>query len=186
MSMPPPPPPPPPGSIPPPPPGFQPYPTTAYADAGPQYAGVGARFGGLIIDGLVSLVFVIPAIIALFAGPTEIDFCTVDGQEGLCEGPTGGTIAIAALLGLVGFVAFLFLFSKKAGQGQSWGMKATGTRLVDAQTGAPIGTGRALGRYLFGSFISANICYLGYLWGLWDSKKQTWHDKVVKSIMVKA
>ena len=90
------------------------------------------------------------------------------------------------ILGLTGLVAFLVLFSKMAGKGQSWGMKATGTRLVDAQTGAPIGTGRALGRYLFAYFISSNICMLGYLWALWDGKKQTWHDKVVKSIMVKA
>ncbi len=185
MSMPPPPPPPPPGSIPPPPPGFQPYPTSAYSDT-PQLAGIGARLGGYIIDGLVSLVFFIPAIIAIFAGPTEIDFCTVDGEEGLCEVPTAGTIGIAVILGLAGLVAFLVLFSKMAGKGQSWGMKATGTRLVDAQTGAPIGTGRALGRYLFAYFISSNICMLGYLWALWDGKKQTWHDKVVKSIMVKA
>lgn len=184
MSMPPP---PPPGAVPPPPPppGFQPYPATTY-DAGPQYAGIGARFGGLIIDGLVSLVFAIPAIIAIFAGPREIDFCTIDGEEGLCEVPTGGTLAIAGLLGLVGIVAFLVLFCKKAGQGQSWGMKATGTRLVDAQSGAPIGTGRALGRYLFANFISGNICFLGFLWALWDGKKQTWHDKVVGSIVVKA
>jgi uncharacterized RDD family membrane protein YckC len=155
-------------------------------DAGPQYAGIGARFGGLIIDGLISIVFAIPAIIALFAGPTEIKTCTVNGEFGLCEVPTAGSFAIAGVLGLAGLVGYLFLFCKKAGQGQSWGMKATGTRLVDAQSGAPIGTGRALGRYLFANFISGNICLLGFLWALWDGKKQTWHDKVVNSIMVKA
>jgi len=181
MSMPP----PPPGSIPPPPPGFQSYPTIG-SDSGQQFAGLGARFGGLLIDGLISAIFAIPAIIALFAGPTEIKRCTVNGEVGLCNVPTVGTFVIAGALSLAGLIGFLFLFCKKAGQGQSWGMKATGTRLVDAQSGAPIGAGRALGRYLFANFISSNVCLLGFLWALWDGKKQTWHDKVVGSIMVKA
>ena len=32
----------------------------------------------------------------------------------------------------------------------------------------------------------AQIFYLGYLWMLWDDKKQTWHDKVVGSSVVRA
>lgn len=58
--------------------------------------------------------------------------------------------------------------------------------MVDATTGGPIGAGRALGRYLFAAFISSNICLLGYLWNIWDKRKQTWHDKVVNSVVVKA
>jgi uncharacterized RDD family membrane protein YckC len=38
---------------------------------------------------------------------------------------------------------------------------------------------------LFASFISANVFYLGYLWMLWDDKKQTWQDKVVTSVVVR-
>jgi hypothetical protein len=30
------------------------------------------------------------------------------------------------------------------------------------------------------------VCLLGYLWALWDERKQTWHDKVVNSIVVRA
>jgi len=33
--------------------------------------------------------------------------------------------------------------------------------------------------------ISGQIFYLGYLWMLWDDKQQTWHDKVVGSIVVR-
>ena len=38
---------------------------------------------------------------------------------------------------------------------------------------------------LFASFISGFL-YLGYLWMLWDGRKQTWQDKVVSSIVIKA
>ena len=188
MSMPPPPPPPPPpfGGPPPPPPGFSRYPAAPqYGQVAPQYAGFGTRLGALIIDGLIVVLFLIPAIIAGIAGPRRLTSCTVDGEFGVCEVPTGGTIAIAILLGLVGMAAFVTLYCRKVGAGQSWGQKATGVRVVDMTTGAPIGTGRAVGRF-FARYLSSFVCYLGYLWMLWDPKKQTWHDKIVGSIVVRA
>ena len=51
---------------------------------------------------------------------------------------------------------------------------------------APSAAGAAVGRYLFAAFISGNFLLLGYLWSLWDDRKQTWHDKVVSSVVVKA
>jgi uncharacterized RDD family membrane protein YckC len=35
-------------------------------------------------------------------------------------------------------------------------------------------------------FLSGQILGLGYFWMLWDDNDQTWHDKIVKSIVVKA
>jgi uncharacterized RDD family membrane protein YckC len=32
--------------------------------------------------------------------------------------------------------------------------------------------------------MSGNFCFLGYLWMLWDDKNQTWHDKVVNSVVI--
>jgi uncharacterized RDD family membrane protein YckC len=161
-----------------------------------QYAGVLARFGAVLIDGLITALLLAPAIIALVAGPTKVTTCSVDsegnitiGEEinSLCEVPTGGTIAAAVLLGLVGLVAVLLYYTRMiGGTGQTIGKKAVGVRVVDSTSGAPIGTGRALGRYLFATFISGNLCALGYLWALWDGRKQTWHDKVVSSVVVKA
>jgi uncharacterized RDD family membrane protein YckC len=33
--------------------------------------------------------------------------------------------------------------------------------------------------------VSGYVCLLGYLWMLWDDKKQTWHDKMVGSNVVR-
>lgn len=189
MTLPPPPPPPgaqppgfgPPGAIPP--PGYQAY--QQIYQAAPNYASFGARLGALLLDGLVALVFSIPAIVAVFAGPRELQACEINGRDRLCNAPTGATIGIAVLLGLAGAVAFIVVYCRKVGAGQSWGQKATGVRVVDAVTGAPIGTGRAVGRF-FARYLSGFLCYLGYLWMLWDPKKQTWHDKIVGTIVVRA
>lgn len=210
------PPPPPPSGFPPPPPPGPGAPPPGYSStyggygtygAAPasfgEYAGFWSRFGAKVIDGVIlgaaSLAAFAPAGIAVAAGPRRFTECSVDdtgaitiGEEinAICEVPTGGTIAAAVLLGLVALVPLIWLyvyyFRREGRTGFTWGRKAVGIRVVDANTAGPIGGGRAFGRYLFASVISSNICLLGYLWALWDPRKQTWHDKVASSVVVKA
>jgi uncharacterized RDD family membrane protein YckC len=162
-----------------------------------QYAGFWARFAAMLIDGIITALLLAPAFITVAAGPTRVTSCSIDERgevtiggeiNGLCEVPTGGTIAAAVLLGLVGLAGALLYVAKLEGgsTGQTLGKRALGIRVADATTGGSIGPGRAIGRYLFKSFISGNLCALGYLWSLWDGRKQTWHDKVVSSVVVKA
>ncbi|MEX2293948.1 MAG: RDD family protein [Acidimicrobiales bacterium] len=197
-------PPPPPPNLPPPPPGDfggpPPGYTTTYGaptTTPMEYAGFGARLAAAVIDGVITFVLFIPAVLAIAGGPKRITTCSVDssgnvtlGEEinGFCEVPTGGTIVAAILLGILGLVALLLYYAKLEGgpSGQTIGKKAVNIRVVDANSGGPIGGGRAVGRYMFRAFISGNICFLGYLWMLWDGRKQTWHDKVVTSVVVKA
>lgn len=173
--------------MPPPPPplppqGYVPYDAT---QMGPQYAGFGARLGAYIIDGLIAALFAIPTIAVLFGGPSHIDTCTIDDELRLCEVPDNSTVAVAIALGVVALAIYLTLYARMVGKGQSWGHKAVNVRVVDASTGQPIGTGRAVGRF-FGRYLSAIPCYLGFLWALWDGKKQTWHDKLTNSVVVKS
>lgn len=137
----------------------------------------------------------VPGFVVLVTGPTEVSSCTINGDgefdfdgelRGLCEGPTGATIGIAVLLFVLAGVAFFLYQSRRQGTtGATIGKAAVGIKVVDSNTGAYIGFGRSLGRQLFAAFISGNICMLGYLWALWDSRKQTWHDKVVNSVVIK-
>lgn len=152
---------------------------------GLQYAGWWQRVVALFIDGLIGAIFSVPGVIALFAGPTEIVRCNINGRDGFCNSPTGGTIAIAVLLYLVGFVAYLVLYCRKLGQGATWGRQAMGYRILDAQTMQPIGTSRAVGRY-FATALSAIPCYLGFLWPLWDDEKKTFHDMIVNTRAIKS
>jgi uncharacterized RDD family membrane protein YckC len=67
--------------------------------------------------------------------------------------------------------------------GQSWGRKARGTRLVDERTGRPIGVRRAFLRDLAHA-ADAATWYLGFLLPLWDDKRQTLADKIMKTVVV--
>ena len=104
-----------------------------------------------------------------------------------CRRPVGGLLALGILLLVVAAVAYVvFLVLRLGRTGQTPGRRMMGIKVVDKTTGQPIGGGRAFGRYLFAGFISGQICYLGYLWMLWDAQKRTWHDMVVSSIVVRA
>ena len=67
--------------------------------------------------------------------------------------------------------------------GQSWGKKAVGLTLQRDVTGEPIGVAMAFLR----DFAHAvdGIFYLGYLWPLWDGKRQTFSDKITTSVVVR-
>ncbi|MDQ6820397.1 MAG: RDD family protein [Actinomycetota bacterium] len=57
--------------------------------------------------------------------------------------------------------------------------------MVGFDTGKTIGYGRVAGRYI-ASILSALCILIGYLWMLWDTEKQTWHDKLSNSVVVPA
>ena len=88
------------------------------------------------------------------------------------------------LVTVAGVVAAILYYGLTEGRaGQTIGKRALGVKVIDTYTGAPIGVGRAIGRY-FAKILSAIPCLLGYLWMLWDPNKQTWHDKMVNSYVV--
>lgn len=68
--------------------------------------------------------------------------------------------------------------------GQSTGKKIAGTRLVREADGQVIGGGLGVGRF-FLHILDAIPCYVGFLWPLWDPKRQTFADKIVKTAVIK-
>ena len=107
---------------------------------------------------------------------------------------TVGPFLVAGVLfavsDMIGWIAYLAAFgwalynAYLGGQtGQSFGKKQAGTRLLSETTGQPIGGGMGIARY-FVHIIDGLPCYVGYLWPLWDSKKQTFADKVLKTVVV--
>jgi uncharacterized RDD family membrane protein YckC len=67
--------------------------------------------------------------------------------------------------------------------GQSWGKKALNIKLVSESTGQPIGGGMAFARDIV-HIIDGIPCYIGYLWPLWDAKRQTFADKILSTVVV--
>lgn len=157
-------------------------------------AGFGVRLGAFIVDrilyGLVSAVFAIPAIVLIAGSLADCDRVTdINGTESIecAEGQLkGGMLAAGIAVGILGLIVVLVMYVRALGRtGQTWGRKIVGVKVVDKQSGQPIGSGRAFGRILLESTISGAICYLGFLWMLWDRDRQTWHDKIVSSQVVR-
>jgi uncharacterized RDD family membrane protein YckC len=92
---------------------------------------------------------------------------------------------IGALVYVAGLVWALYNAYQGGATGQSYGKKMIGIRLLREATGQPIGGGLGIGRY-FLHIIDGIPCYIGYLWPLWDAKKQTFADKIVGSVVIKA
>jgi uncharacterized RDD family membrane protein YckC len=157
---------------------------------GTPRAGFWRRLGGTLLDGLLYGLLWVPFAVVGFAliFAVGLDECSTDplSDDLVCNGRENvGAIVAGGLALLVGWLLAAFLYLRAlATRGQTWGRKIVGVRVVDATTGAAPGWGKAIGRTLFASFISANVCYLGYLWMLWDSERQTWHDKVASTLVL--
>jgi uncharacterized RDD family membrane protein YckC len=107
-------------------------------------------------------------------GPGLVAGLVYQGSRGL------GTILWLAALAWALYNAYL------GGQtGQSYGKKIAGTRLISEATGAPPGGGLGIGRH-FVHIVDGIPCYVGFLWPLWDSKRQTFADKILKTVVVNA
>ncbi len=175
---------------PPPPPSHAPTQPTF----GRQYASFGARLGGLIIDnllyGALLAVFAVPGIIMIFAGGKDcadkID--AANGADVTCSGSDLNAGLVAGGIGLLvlGLIVVAVIYLRALGRtGQTWGRKIVGVKVVRQQGDAPIGVGIALARTLLEQVLG-QLCFLNYLWMLWDKDNQTWHDKIVNTVVVKA
>lgn len=93
---------------------------------------------------------------------------------------------LGALVLLIGYVAMLgagFYFAYLTGvKGQSPGKALIGIKVVSEDTGQPIGGGQGIVRQL--AHFLDGICLIGYLFPLWDPKKQTFADKIMKTVVV--
>jgi uncharacterized RDD family membrane protein YckC len=198
----PPPPPPPPGDQPPPPPINQPPPVysppaapLAYSQqagypaasgfAPPRaYGGFWIRVVARLLDGLIlgiplAIVFFIVA--AIFGGIASTTSSSDQNAQNAAALGLGGAFIIFYLLVLVVVIGYYIYFWGTSGQ--TFGMRVLKLRVVDADTGGPIGIGRAVVRYLM-SIVNGMACYIGWIWVAFDARKQGWHDKVANSVVI--
>ncbi len=67
--------------------------------------------------------------------------------------------------------------------GATPGKMLMGLRVVAVADGGPLSIKRAVLRYI-GYFLSALPLYLGFLWALWDRRRQGFHDKIAGTTVV--
>lgn len=152
----------------------------------PPYATWGARAAALLLDGLI--VNLIPSIILIIGYVSLLSSltsnCSTDyyGYTSCApSAPSGGALALIVLGSLLSLAAGLFLVAREGKTGQTPGKKMMGIAVLRERDGQPLGFGMAFVR---------RLCHglefgIGWLWPLWDEKKQTFADKIVSSVVVK-
>ena len=107
--------------------------------------------------------------------PNAVDqICTI-GYSTL-----GITVMWAAVL--VGLAYFVWNYGYRQGTtGSSVGKSVMKFKVVSEVTGQPIGFGMSVVRSL-AHFVDAIICFIGFFFPLWDSKRQTLADKIMTTV----
>jgi uncharacterized RDD family membrane protein YckC len=67
--------------------------------------------------------------------------------------------------------------------GKTIGKMVMGIKVI-GDDGGSIDIVKAFTRWAF-SFFSASFFFVGFLWALFDTKSQTWHDKIAGTLVVK-
>lgn len=146
----------------------------------PTYAHWGLRVAAMLLD----LLGVIPYWVGAFvSGMLSTPGYDQFGQPTSVSTPAGSAaLAIGALVSLA-----LWVWNRGFQQsrtGQSWGKKVVGLRLARDETGENVGVWRALLRDL-AHWLDCWIFGLGFWFPLWDAKRQTFADKIVKTVSVR-
>jgi uncharacterized RDD family membrane protein YckC len=172
------------GTPPPPPPPLSPIGDAfkaeyASAPSGGQLAHWGQRVAAYLLDYSLVLVF---ALLGDSFMPTVVatDPNVVPASPSL----SGGNLPLAGLMYLIVLVIWGYNRWYKGGQGQSLGKKALGLVLLGESTGQPIGTGKAFLRDVC-HILDGLACFVGYLFPLWDKKRQTFADKIMTTLVPK-
>ncbi|SPT50477.1 RDD family protein [Actinomadura madurae] len=179
-----------------------PYPGGPYP-GGPQdmLAGRGARLGAGILDSILISVVAMPAV--LFSIRWDKMQESVESNQPITDPMDVYNIPRLltgyAIVFVLSFAYFTVLHAKT---GQTLGKKACGIRLVKASDQSAVTWGQVIGRQGFIYAISITTGVLNLLspaagilgivglldvaWILWDDRRQALHDKVAKTIVVKA
>lgn len=69
-------------------------------------------------------------------------------------------------------------------QGQTFGGKLFRTKVV-SEDGKNLTLLQIVARETIGRFLSTSLFDIGYLWSFFDKNRQTWHDLLAKTIVIK-
>ena len=134
-----------------------------------DYAGFWVRVGAAIIDTLLLSMIILPVLTAVYGSAYW-------SSDRLIQGPADFLVSgVAPAIAVV-----LFWIARQATPGKM----VLGVRIVDAETGGKPRSGQLVLRYL-GYYIAMLPLFIGILWVAFDPRKQGWHDKIARTVVVR-
>lgn len=137
-----------------------------------QYAGFWVRTAASIVDSIVLMLITSPLLIMWYGFDAYWKAAETNGFLGL------GEVVISWILPLV--LTIVFWLKVQATPGKM----LFSLKVLDELTGKPLTLQQSLIRYV-GYFVSAFALLLGFIWIAFDAKKQGWHDKMARTVVVK-
>ena len=134
-----------------------------------EYAGFWVRVGASLIDTVLMMFIIVPALTFIYGG-----------DYWLGGVPATGLWAILFNYILPGVAVVLFWIYKSATPGKM----ALRLMVVDARTGGKPSVGQLVGHYL-AYYVSILPMCLGLIWVGIDKRKQGWHDKLAGTVFVR-
>ena len=147
-----------------------------------RYAGFWIRFVAFIIDTFIVSLFVGPLLWKIYGSEYFQDY--VDLLQGRIDltadrpmfaGPADMFVSLV----LPAIAIVIFWIARAATPGKM----VLSLKIVDANTLAPLSTMQSIGRYL-GYYVSMFGMMLGFLWIAFDARKQGWHDKLARTVVI--
>ncbi len=146
----------------------------------------GQRVGAMLIDTLYELPALVLYVVGIVMATANAPTTSRTGRV-LNPGNTGLMWVGIALLGIgvLGLIV-ISVYNRIVVQGrsgQSWGKRRLGLRLQHQDTGQIIGIGNTFLRQLCHAV--DGFAYVGYLWPLWDPMRQTFADKIMRTVVIR-
>ncbi|WP_264917167.1 RDD family protein, partial [Mycobacterium kiyosense] len=178
--------PPPPGGYPPPPPAAgavaPPPPGPAIRELPSEsYTPWATRAVAFLID--YAPVLIVYAVAFAISKVTEEEKCGYPGVAATCwrqESMIGVLANWLAYLAIAAYVIWNYGY-KQGTTGSSIGKSIMKFKVVSEVSGQPLGFGMSLVRQI-AHLVDAIICYIGFLFPLWDKKRQTLADKIMTTV----
>ena len=150
---------------------------SAHEEAAPghELASWGRRLAALVVDGAILAGVVLLTMTAAGVPLEDVNSIVFDGSS----------LAVIALFVLPEAIYDTAMIGAR---NQTFGKMALGIKVVDAESRGPIGYSRAFTRWLSTAFLWALFTVPGivdHLWPLRDGRRQTFHDKFARSIVVR-
>jgi len=142
----------------------------------PVYASFARRFFASLLDG------VIVSVAGSFAGGALGIIMAILGIHSI-DPAFAALNLFFQLISLLVSIGYFVYFTGSSGQ--TLGKMALGIKVIKIETGEAPGYISAFLREAIGKILSSIIFCLGYFWMIWDEKKQTWHDKIAGTIVVR-
>ncbi|MDQ2868486.1 MAG: RDD family protein [Verrucomicrobiota bacterium] len=147
----------------------------------PRYAGFWIRFVASVIDTVFLSVLLLPLLWAFYGDQlrtmmTSVANLNLEQMANIKSGP-------ADLLVDVG-LALIVITLWRLVRGTP-GKLLLGLRVIDERTGANLSWAQSVVRYL-GYFVSLLPLGLGFFWAAFDPRKQGFHDRMARSLVVHA